>query len=49
MSVTYSWSEDNELSISYEASSDQDTVFNTTNHSYFNLMVKHPVLCWNIF
>ena len=37
MSVTYSWSEDNELSISYEASSDQDTVFNTTNHSYFNL------------
>lgn len=37
MSVTYAWSEDNELSISYEASSDQDTVFNTTNHSYFNL------------
>lgn len=37
MSVVYSWSEDNELSISYEASSDADTVFNTTNHAYFNL------------
>ena len=37
MSVTYSWSEDNELIISYEASTDQDTVFNTTNHAYFNL------------
>lgn len=37
MHVTYTWSEDNELSISYEASSDKDTVFNTTNHAYFNL------------
>lgn len=37
MTVTYSWSEDNELSIAYEATSDQDTVFNTTNHAYFNL------------
>lgn len=37
MHVTYTWSEDNELSISYEAVSDKDTVFNTTNHAYFNL------------
>lgn len=37
MSVVYSWSEDNELCITYEASCDQDTVFNTTNHAYFNL------------
>lgn len=37
MNVTYTWSEDNELSIAYEASSDADTVFNTTNHTYFNL------------
>lgn len=37
MTVTYTWSEDNELGISYEAVSDQDTVFNTTNHAYFNL------------
>ena len=37
VSVTYGWSEDNELSISYEAVSDKDTVFNVTNHGYFNL------------
>ena len=37
VSVTYAWSEDNELSISYEATSDKDTVFNVTNHGYFNL------------
>lgn len=37
MTVIYSWSEDNELCISYEASTDKKTVFNTTNHAYFNL------------
>ncbi len=37
MSVTYSWSEDNELGILYEAATDATTVFNTTNHAYFNL------------
>ncbi len=37
MTVEYHWSEDNELSISYRAVTDKDTVFNTTNHSYFNL------------
>lgn len=37
LSVTYGWSEDNELSILYEASTDEDTLFNVTNHSYFNL------------
>jgi aldose 1-epimerase len=35
--VTFSWSDDNELSIEYEASSDKDTIINLTNHSYFNL------------
>lgn len=35
--VTYSLTPDNALHIVYEASSDQDTVFNMTNHSYFNL------------
>ncbi|MBO5070415.1 MAG: galactose mutarotase [Roseburia sp.] len=35
--VTYCWSEDNELSILYEASTDQDTLLNVTNHAYFNL------------
>lgn len=37
VSVTYSLSEDNALSITYEGISDQKTVMNMTNHSYFNL------------
>lgn len=37
VSVTYSWSNDNELSILYEASCDADTVFSVTSHGYFNL------------
>ena len=36
-SVTYGWSEDNELSILYEASTDADTLLNVTSHGYFNL------------
>lgn len=35
--VTYEWTEDNRLLITYEAVSDADTIFNITNHSYFNL------------
>ena len=35
--VTYSLTEENELRISYRADSDCPTVFNPTNHSYFNL------------
>lgn len=35
--VTYQLTEENELRISYEATTDQDTVINMTNHSYFNL------------
>lgn len=37
LTVTYGWSEDNELSIVYEAVTDQDTLINVTNHAYFNL------------
>jgi aldose 1-epimerase len=37
VSVLYSLSNDNELSIRYEAVSDQDTICNLTNHTYFNL------------
>ncbi len=37
LSVTYGWSEDNELSILYEASTDADTLLNVTSHGYFNL------------
>ncbi len=35
--VTYSLTEDNELAIHYEATSDQATPISLTNHSYFNL------------
>ena len=38
--VTYALAE-NTLSITYEAMSDADTVFNLTNHSYFNLAGHH--------
>lgn len=35
--VTYEITEDDELAISYHAVSDQKTVFNFTNHAYYNL------------
>ena len=35
--VTYAFDTPDTLSITYEAVSDRDTVFNLTNHSYFNL------------
>lgn len=35
--VTYTLTKENEVKISYRAVSDQDTIFNMTNHSYFNL------------
>lgn len=35
--VTYSLNDDNEFTIDYKAKSDQDTLLNLTNHSYFNL------------
>ena len=35
--VTYSLNEENELKISYQGTSDKNTVINPTNHSYFNL------------
>ena len=37
LTITYGWSGDNELSISYEATTDADTILNLTNHAYFNL------------
>ncbi|MCI8371035.1 MAG: galactose mutarotase [Lachnospiraceae bacterium] len=37
ISVTYALKEDNTLSLTYDAESDKETVFNLTNHSYFNL------------
>ncbi len=35
--VTYTLTKSNELKINYRAVSDKDTVFNMTNHAYFNL------------
>ena len=35
--VTYTFTDENELVIRYEAVSDKDTLCNLTNHSYFNL------------
>jgi aldose 1-epimerase len=37
VTVTYSVTDDNALSILYEATTDRETVVNLTNHSYFNL------------
>lgn len=51
VSVTYTLGDDNSLSIKYEAVADKDTIFNMTNHSYFNLdgaksdtVLNHKVL-----
>jgi aldose 1-epimerase len=35
--VIYTWTNDNELKIAYEAMTDKPTVINLTSHSYFNL------------
>lgn len=37
ISVTYTWSDKNEIIIEYAASTDKKTVINVTNHAYFNL------------
>lgn len=37
IAVTYTLTKDNAISIAYEASANADTIFNMTNHSYFNL------------
>jgi len=36
-SVTYHLTDNNELTLTYEGKSDKDTIWNPTNHSYFNL------------
>jgi aldose 1-epimerase len=45
LTVTYTFSDNNELSIEYKVLSDKDTVFNPTNHAYFNLSGKGGTIC----
>lgn len=37
MTVTYEVTEDNELALTYHATADKTTIFNMTNHAYYNL------------
>ena len=37
ISVTYAINDNNELSVNYQATTDQDTYINLSNHAYFNL------------
>jgi aldose 1-epimerase len=43
-SVTYSFSDDHTLQIEYDAVSDKETIFNPTNHAYFNLSGKNELI-----
>ena len=49
MEIRYSLREDNALEIEYTATSDEDTVVNFTNHSYFNLNGKGDILKHRLF
>jgi len=42
--VTFSLNADRQLTIEYQARSDQDTIINLTNHSYFNLRGSGDIL-----
>lgn len=42
--VTYTLSADNEIEISYEATTDRDTIVSMTSHAYFNLAVAGDIL-----
>ena len=37
LKVSYTWNDDQQLQIGYEATADETTVLNFTNHAYFNL------------
>lgn len=44
LKVTFTWNDDNELYIGYEAETDKPTIANFTNHAYFNLsLTNEPI------
>lgn len=49
--VTYTLNDENEFTIDYKAKSDQDTLVNLTNHTYFNLSgdFKESILYHELF
>lgn len=44
VAIDYQWSEQHELTITYTATTDQETVVNLTNHAYFNLSGESTIL-----
>lgn len=47
VTITYTLTEKNEIKISYEASTNQRTLFNPTNHVYFNLTGDYQKQIYN--
>lgn len=47
--ICYELTENNEVAIRYEASSDKDTVISLTNHCYFNLRGEGDILSHKLF
>lgn len=46
--VIYTFTDNNELEISYQATADADTICNLTNHSYFNLNGEGDILAHSL-
>lgn len=47
VTITYTLTDDNALDILYEATTDEETICNLTNHSYFNLSGHPEAENWN--